>query len=592
MSARLPHSLALWAAQLEIFDDEVALALAPLAQKLAALIGPYVHSHAEGRAAPDGFGGLAKRGSYERLIASDWMLADELPEEFMRRSVMGEHLFWKLAYREPAQSRSILALFDAGPEQLGAPRLLHLAALAVLEARARRAKAAFHWGVLQAEKMLEGMSPVEIKIFLGARGSLSATAQDFERWRASADEAALSGEIWVIGGDRLRRFAPKQWSALRISEPLEPGAARLRAEVYRAGKPARSIELALPAPRLCVRALRDPFPVFRPKPAPPPAATLPIEARAEGMVFFGQRLYMLSGKNEVLGALVPNSTHARPGGVRRYEIHQGTPVAVGRSARATVVAAVNDDRTQLSLQSFGRTRFRADGTYQISREDAARLPRNFGQLVCHGSNFYLPGERGALLRMFRQTITHPKENFELIYDRALAISQRRDSVCIAAWDWPPRQSPLVRVLELDSMRTLYSFGTLLRPQSAFFGYGIDTDSPVFGLLAVGYGERQWEISNGKSRWQLVVPPGFTVWGVIRQPGYEETLVAVEDDGYSLSLCGIHGIRNLLRCSSRVTAVSVSQELPLIACHTMNGEYVVYSVRHGATILAFKGAQSS
>jgi len=48
------------------------------------------------------------------------MLADEMPEEFMRRSVMGEHLFWKVAWREPAQTRSTTVLFDAGPEQLGA----------------------------------------------------------------------------------------------------------------------------------------------------------------------------------------------------------------------------------------------------------------------------------------------------------------------------------------------------------------------------------------------------------------------------------------------------------------------------------------
>jgi hypothetical protein len=592
MSARLPRSLARWAAQLDVFDGEIALALAPLAQKLAAVIGPYVHRHTEGRVAPDGFGGLAKRGSYERLIASDWMLADELPEEFMRRSVMGEHLFWKLAYREPAQSRSVLALFDAGPEQLGAPRLLHLATLAVLHARAQRLKVAFHWAVLQGEDMYEGMSAQEIKIFLGARGHLSATAEDFERWSARTDEAALSGEIWIIGGDRSRRFAPRQWSALRISEPLEPGVAKLRAEVCRAGKPARSIELQLPAPQLCARALRDPFPAVRPKPAVPPAATLPVEMQAEGMVFFGRRLYMLAEKKHVLSALVPNSTHARQGGVRRYEIHHETPVAVGRSSRATVVAAVNDSRTYLSLRSYGRTVFLADGNYQISREDAARLPRGFSHLVCHGPNIYLLGAMGSLLRMFRETLTHRSQTFELIYDRALAISQKGESVCIASWDAPPRQSPLVRVLELDSMRSLYSFDTLLPPQQAFFGYGTDTDSPVFGLLAVGYGERQWEITNGKSRWQLVVPPGFTVWGVLRQSGYEETLVVVEDDGYSVSLCGIHGIRNLLRCSSRVTAMAVSQDLPLIACHTANGEYVVYSVRHGATVLAFKGAQSS
>jgi len=115
MSVRLPHTLALWEAQLKVFPEETALALGPMVQKTAALLGPFPRHHLEGRVLPDGFAGLDKRGTYDRLISSDWLLADELPDEFMRRSVMGEHLFWKVAYREPRQALSTLVLFDAGP---------------------------------------------------------------------------------------------------------------------------------------------------------------------------------------------------------------------------------------------------------------------------------------------------------------------------------------------------------------------------------------------------------------------------------------------------------------------------------------------
>ena len=129
MSIKLPDKLGAWESQLRIFPEEMALALGPLVQKVASLLGPFPHYHVDGHVVPDGFAGLDKRGTYDRLIASDWLLADELPDEFMRRSVMGEHLFWKVAYREPSQARSTLVLFDAGPEQLGSPRLLHLAAI-------------------------------------------------------------------------------------------------------------------------------------------------------------------------------------------------------------------------------------------------------------------------------------------------------------------------------------------------------------------------------------------------------------------------------------------------------------------------------
>src|SRR5258708_34015049 len=105
MSIRLPRPLAVWEPQLRIFPEEIALALGPLIQRVAAVVGAYHPSHAGGHVFPDGFAGLAKRGTYERLIASDWMLGDEMPEGFMRRSVMGEQLFWEVAGPDPARTR-------------------------------------------------------------------------------------------------------------------------------------------------------------------------------------------------------------------------------------------------------------------------------------------------------------------------------------------------------------------------------------------------------------------------------------------------------------------------------------------------------
>ena len=46
---------------------------------------------------PDGYDGIASRGIYERLVTSEWLLADEEPDEFDRRAAMGEHTFTRLA---------------------------------------------------------------------------------------------------------------------------------------------------------------------------------------------------------------------------------------------------------------------------------------------------------------------------------------------------------------------------------------------------------------------------------------------------------------------------------------------------------------
>src|ERR1044072_8962670 len=145
----LPPSLSQWAGYLKIFPHEVSLALGPIIQRVSVLIGSLHPQLNQPEGEPDGFDGLNRRGTYERLLLSEWMLADELEDEFMRRAVMGEHLFLNRAHSSPVGTRSSLALFDAGPSQLGSPRIAHIAALIVLANRADSARSSFSWGVLQ-----------------------------------------------------------------------------------------------------------------------------------------------------------------------------------------------------------------------------------------------------------------------------------------------------------------------------------------------------------------------------------------------------------------------------------------------------------
>src|SRR5262249_50113041 len=124
----LPRSLAPWARYLGIFPRETSLAIGPLVQRIALAVGPMRARSLSRAGDPDGFDDLSRRGSYERLLASEWLLADEAPDEFARRAAMGEHVFLSIARREPSGSRVSMALFDAGPNQIGSPRLAQLAA--------------------------------------------------------------------------------------------------------------------------------------------------------------------------------------------------------------------------------------------------------------------------------------------------------------------------------------------------------------------------------------------------------------------------------------------------------------------------------
>lgn len=205
-----PSSLAPWSRQLNVFPPEFSLAVGPLVQRIAAAIDPLHLEEVPGDDNPDGFDGLVNRGSYERLIASDWLLADEIPEEFERRATMREHLFLKTAKRNRAHGLGSIVLFDSGPEQLGSPRLAHLAILIALIQRADRARANFAWGILQnpGRPFLHGSGKSEMMELLRARTSANVSDSSLNDWMKRSLEINRPEEIWLVGGQRLHQISP------------------------------------------------------------------------------------------------------------------------------------------------------------------------------------------------------------------------------------------------------------------------------------------------------------------------------------------------------------------------------------------------
>ncbi|MBK9969772.1 MAG: hypothetical protein IPP16_03195 [Acidimicrobiaceae bacterium] len=66
-------------------------------------------------------------------------MADEMPEEFLRRITQGEAGYYEVATIEATASGRLVVLFDAGPDQLGAARIGHLATILLLWRKAERA---------------------------------------------------------------------------------------------------------------------------------------------------------------------------------------------------------------------------------------------------------------------------------------------------------------------------------------------------------------------------------------------------------------------------------------------------------------------
>src|SRR5262245_20424125 len=142
----LPPHLAPWAPYLGLFPEEITQVLGPMVARLASLTGRSPLDHAR-EGAPNGYDGIARKGPYDRLLSAKWLVQEELPDEFWRRAVSGEHLFLHRAYQENSAPKHTVAVFDAGPDQLGAPRIAQFALLIVLAQRAARQGANLQWGI-------------------------------------------------------------------------------------------------------------------------------------------------------------------------------------------------------------------------------------------------------------------------------------------------------------------------------------------------------------------------------------------------------------------------------------------------------------
>lgn len=186
----LPSSVRGWSAALSALDPAIVRAFAPLLQRLDELVARHVA--VEGRdGEPEGYGGLTTRGTPDRILASEWALADAAPEEFLRRAVSRELLHVEQAFRHDPPGGTTRVVVDTGPAQAGAARLVQLAALVVLHRRAVARGATVEIGVLgtPAGQWLTGELPELLAAWLVSRKTVDAGPEAVQEWHDADPEA-------------------------------------------------------------------------------------------------------------------------------------------------------------------------------------------------------------------------------------------------------------------------------------------------------------------------------------------------------------------------------------------------------------------
>jgi len=502
---------------------------------------------------------------------------------------MGEHLFLRIHHPAPGGSRVSVAVFDAGPGQLGSPRIAQLAALIVLARRAEAAGVRFAWGILQDPEapLYSDVTETGILRLLQARTPHEATDAQVAAWRDRVKGWKELDDMWLVGPPRLGALPTARGaSILQVWDVLEPEVRRVSVKVRRGpGTMPSEVSLELPEDSACVRLLRDPF----------AAAALPprrLEHRlipASNLVFAanGSKLFARAAGGGLVAFPLPNSPRGDAGAPRQYDPRPGEPpVAVGMSGKRVVVAVSRGGvltpwyYEKRGSGSPGGVYPVPDGLFQDAEPgDVSPVLQPFFWMG--GTAFVLDAD-GALFRLVEAPQGRSLEPVAARVAAAAMVSGQLVFVAPASSEGPARiaaagsaeHGPPVTGALLDGPG-----------ETAFFGYGGKLAHPEHGLAAVEHPGGAWEVLSARGRPFLLPFAGTQVVGVGRDAQRGDAgLLLLDEDRRTLILAGLSWTRKLPPASAEIVHAAASPAGPHVAYVTVAGELTVLSLDYDAPLV--------
>ncbi len=587
---RLPASLAPWAKYLQIFPEEISLAIGGYVQKISPFISPLNSLDKISKGEPNGYDGVARRGIYERLLLSELALADEVPDEFIRRAVMGEHLFLQLAEIAPNAKRVSIALFDAGAMQLGAPRIAHIAAFIVLARRAEAANSMFLWSALQDTKQLVISDDTEasIKLLLEARTANDVTEEDISGWREKLSEIDEMGDVWLIGSPELSQFEKaKVFSHLYVDEVPQLEKREIALRIKSASGAEKQTKLELPSPDICTRLLRNPFEV----PKSPEFSAANLGANVSNFFFDpqGAKLFARLDSDDILCFSVENTPDKGKIYPTTYKpTYSGRYIAAGRLRKATAVVMLAEDQKlwlEYRKMGFGLKQ----GYYKIRKGEFA-LPEDQKELLqiynmrpqqFHYDEAGILDAGGNLFLMSQATESDDKTiagYATLTATNVLAATHTHNEFIFVGCEDGNDHHRIVAISNKIERREV----PVTNPKRALFGRGESGRK----VLAVQSDQNNWVILTERDEVQVMPRPKGEVVGVYSnsrvapKPG----LFELRDDRRTLEFTWAYGRRkHILEEKEEIVKIEFCPLSPIFAYQTVTGELVIYSITHRTAV---------
>lgn len=515
----LPAALEPWAPWLGLFPPDLAPAVGALLLRMHPLVGRLSTATLERGAEPAGIGNIVRRGHYERLLMTEWAYAEAEPDEFLRRAGSGELLF---NGPEPAvrqHSLRSVALFDAGPAQLGGPRLAHLALFILLARRAQQAGARFSWGIWHRPGVLHEDDGLDaLRRLIKSRTLQAAPADASQRW-----ETELGGDLadcWLIG---VAADAPRQArDQVAIRRALSGNHLNVS---LRQRRDHRTLQLELPDAATAVRLLRKPF-----APGVPPGVihhpnSRPSRAQAPRFASGGNLVCVPQLDGGAIVYHVPPSARTKPGKFR---------ILSAPKHGAILAAGVFKPNLSCITAGGGTLGFHGfPGPYFSSQKIVCERPAL--------EDFHAPPGMARWLQAFYLLSRHhvkryehvvvldtkmrlvcwqaapppqtgmPKISFHHVLDNVIGVHQINDALFIACADgdgvqlysWHSHNSSPTKLMRIGQKGTLLLYGKLKGEHTTHGG----------SLLAIKTSATQWWVGSYNKGETMEIDDGAVVLGV-------------------------------------------------------------------------------
>jgi hypothetical protein len=597
----LPQALEAWRDWLTLFPPELTDAIGQMLLRLDPLVGRLKFASHRTNDEPVGIGNIVQRGNYDRLLMTEWLYAEAEPDEFIRRAASNELLFLGTEPDIRLRSQLCIALFDAGPMQLGEPRLAHIVLFILLSRRAEEAGAHFKWGILQHPGVLhETQGREAMKALLNSKSLRNATTVELDSWDTLLKQQDKNTcDCWQISGThtaRLQRATSLITSHVDLFSDEQNR--RLHLQLSQRSNQ-RDVILDLPAEDVVIRILREQFKRIDGLAHVRNAKNRPSQKQAPRFASKGYWLAVPQLDGNIIIYNVPQSVRAAPGKFRT--IRQPTKGSILAAAvMGKNLAYISADGTDLSFHGFPSQHFSCKkvvvqrpemkyfraptgGTrwlpayFMEVRKNARSLARVIVQdidqhLVCWESSLELPQATG------KPTSARPEPSephFKPIASNVIGsdffghrlLYAVTENASTKIFRWHAHENAPLAVANISHAG-----------QAIFFGNEISwthVNNFEHGLLALQIGEHEWWIGTSKSYIKKSVPASVKVLGVTNRRQYGEDefgLVVLSADKHSIQFIGQAKQIEIHRSAEPIAKISmdsVSSRLAWILQNTLD-----------------------